>query len=632
MTFLYPLGFLALIAIPVLIFIYIIKNRYTEQTIASTYLWTLSEKFLRRRVPINMITGILSLILQCLIVFLIAVILTQPIISIPNAANEYCFILDGSGSMNIAQGDSTRFEEAKKEIAEIIDDSMNGSTYTLIYAGDSTGTIYENYGDKARAMEVLNDLEISYTSSNLSNALGVAQRYFNEHPSVLTYVVTDRTYAETKNVTVINVASATENYGIADVTYKFESEQLKITGLVTSYGSDAELTLNIYFDGSDELYDTKKISVKSGVDTEFEYFCDKTSFSNFKVVIAETDSLALDNEVVVYNVKQESMSPTLVVYGKTVNQNTDEEKYVEPFLLKAALTAAGNRQLTFTTDVGYNAMSDEQKAGYGLYIFNNCVPNEMPREGVVWFINPTASVPGSRFSHKGSVTAAAPAVYSTNSSSSIQSMLAGISQKEFNLHKYVKLGTSGKFTTYISCEGNPLLMAGLNDYGNREVVFAFDLNASALFTMTADCTTILSRFLSYSFPEVVESTSFYCGDTLQINKISGCQSIRVDTPLGKSEYPDTSTAISEYALSEVGVYTIHLTMKDNSERDLYVYSSLPVAERSLSVTEMRFNINGQPGEGSLPGIIDDLLIIFIILAVIAVADYGVYCYEQYQLR
>ena len=41
MSFSNPLGLLGLLAIPVLILIYIIKSKYTEQTIPSTYLWTL---------------------------------------------------------------------------------------------------------------------------------------------------------------------------------------------------------------------------------------------------------------------------------------------------------------------------------------------------------------------------------------------------------------------------------------------------------------------------------------------------------------------------------------------------------------------------------------------------------------
>ena len=64
MSFLYPLGLLGLIGIPILIIIYILKNKYTEQTISSTYLWRLSEKFLKKKKPISKISGIISLILQ----------------------------------------------------------------------------------------------------------------------------------------------------------------------------------------------------------------------------------------------------------------------------------------------------------------------------------------------------------------------------------------------------------------------------------------------------------------------------------------------------------------------------------------------------------------------------------------
>ena len=68
MTFLYPIGLIGLIGIPILIIVYLIKNRYTEQTIASTYLWRLSERFIKRRNPFSRLTGIISLILQLLLI------------------------------------------------------------------------------------------------------------------------------------------------------------------------------------------------------------------------------------------------------------------------------------------------------------------------------------------------------------------------------------------------------------------------------------------------------------------------------------------------------------------------------------------------------------------------------------
>ena len=149
MSFEYPLGLLGLIGVPIIIIIYIIKNKHTEQIIPSTYLWQLSEKFLKKKKPISLISGIISLILQLIAIISISLLIAHPIITIPNSAKEYCFILDASGSMNMLSSESiSRIELGKKEIADIIESSTNGSKYTLVYAGNNTRVIYEKLGDK----------------------------------------------------------------------------------------------------------------------------------------------------------------------------------------------------------------------------------------------------------------------------------------------------------------------------------------------------------------------------------------------------------------------------------------------------------------------------------------------------
>ena len=111
MTLTYPLGLLGLIAIPIIIVIYIIRSKYTEQTVPSTYIWHLSDKFLKRRNPLSAITGLISLILQILIVTAISLAIARPVFTLPGAAKDYCFVLDASGSMNMAEGRESRFEK-----------------------------------------------------------------------------------------------------------------------------------------------------------------------------------------------------------------------------------------------------------------------------------------------------------------------------------------------------------------------------------------------------------------------------------------------------------------------------------------------------------------------------------------
>ena len=64
MSFTYPLGLLVLIGIPIVILIYILRSKYNEQTVTSTFIWKLSERFLKKRNPLSGLTGLISLLLQ----------------------------------------------------------------------------------------------------------------------------------------------------------------------------------------------------------------------------------------------------------------------------------------------------------------------------------------------------------------------------------------------------------------------------------------------------------------------------------------------------------------------------------------------------------------------------------------
>ncbi len=625
MSLAYPLGFLALIAIPVLILIYIIKNRYTEQTVSSTYLWNLSERFIKRRIPINRITGIINLILQILAVIAIAIILSRPFLIMKGGAQTYCFILDGSGSMNaLCTDDKSRFEKGKDEILKIIDDSVKGSQYTLIYAGTSTETIFENYADKDNAMEVVRDLTAAYSATPLTAALSAAQKYFTSNPSAKTYLITDKNFETTNNINLVNVSDGGENYAVSGVEATLSDGKLNVSGNVSSYESDAELTLELYFAGEGgEFVKDGDITVTAAklAQTAFSFKSERSDYTALKVRVAQQDALPLDNEQTLFNAKFENISKIMLVSDT-------------PFFMHAALSALGipDDRLDIVESEKY-----AEQSGYGLYIYENFVPEELPREGATWFINPPESVKGTNFSTGDWYFPVDRAEFSQSSATTTRNLLKGIIRNEsedFKPRQYMKCGLSsgGKFNTLLSCDGSPIIFAGTNIYGNRETVFAFDVKDFALFTLGANFSVMSSNILTYSFPPVVDNTSYICGDVIQINRIPNSTSISIVTPSGKNVYPDVSSSAAEYELEEVGVYKITLAMKDNSEMSVNVYSSLPEAERVLTVTEKEFIIQGTPAASNLDGIIDDLLILFIVLAVLAVADYGVYCYEQYQLR
>ena len=459
MNLLYPLGLLGLIGIPILIIIYIIKNKYTEQVISSTYIWTLSEKFLKKRNPINKIVGIISLILQILAVLFISVAVAHPVFVVPNAANEYLFVLDGSGSMNITNGRKTRLDIAKDEISSVINSSLGGSSYTLVYVGDTTS---EN---RELALKVLGDITPAFLDTGYADALGEAQNYFDEKSnSVKTYLVTDKSVQTHHNVTVIDVSSREENYALCGVSYSFVSEnnvrKLQVTGSALSYESNATLNVGLYIDGAAQAAASCEIDAVKLEKGEFTLTAECSSFDNIRVAITNKDALDVDNEVIIYSPGGENVYKALIVSGGN------------PFYVHAALDALPNVEVEAIEADSYGAGI----TGYDLYVFDAVSDMTLPRDGAVWLFNPGSGLSGCGFTVQGTteLMEGSTVKYSTLEDSAVTVMKEDLKFDDIYVKEYVKCWFNRKFSTLMTHDDNPLVFAGTNEYGNREIVTAFD--------------------------------------------------------------------------------------------------------------------------------------------------------------
>ncbi len=625
MKLLYPLGLLGLIAIPVLIIIYILKNKHTEQVVSSTYLWRLSERFLKKRNPISKLTGIISLILQILAVAFISFAVSQPVFTLPNAADDYVFILDASGSMRFEKEGKTRFAWGKEEIEKLISSSANGSSYTLINAGETVGVLFEKVEDKKQALTLLEEAELSATTPNFANARGIAQEYFTENGGAKIYLITDKSYESAQNVEVITLSSQEENYAVSDLKYEIKTDKLVVTGKAYSYESDeenVEVRLEVFGRENNIAPQTKTVSVKKLEGKEFSFDVEGTTFQSLKVTITNEDGLPIDNESMLYNNETSNTENSILIVSD------------DPAFLKFALTPFYGEDAVQTIDTRtYNGSYE----GYQLYIFENYAPDLLPKDGAVWFVNPNDTVDGAGFSVLDEVNfvSFANLRYNTSTSTRIQNLLKDTKGaawgKEISIGQYVLCGMERNFHNllYYGSE-TPVLFAGTNEYENREVVFAFDLHKSNI-TLHYDFAVLMRNLLAYTFPEIISESAYECGSNVAINVLANCDSLRIDTPEGGIDYLDVGSDMVEYEMTEVGTYTI-TQMVAGKATTVYAYGNLPMAERAATVKEESFVIEGTPTGEHRDGKYDDLLFLFIIIAAIVLADWGVYCYEQYKLR
>ena len=615
MRFLHPLGLLGLIGVPILILIYILRSKYNEQTVASTYLWKLSEKFFKRRNPFSGITGIISLILQILMVIILSLAIARPIFTVSESASEYCFVLDASGSMNTKSGLKTNFEKGKDYIEDKIRRAKLGSSYTLVCVSDDGNVVYERITDKKLAITMLNELSCTDGSSNDADGLDIAQQYFNENTSTLLYFVTDKYYDGGENVEIVNVSSQNiTNYAVGDVSSEHIDGTLHVSGQVISYTSDAKLKVELYVNGSDKAQDTVTVSVKKGEYSKVELSHRVESYDSFRLVIANRDDLLQDNEVTSYNLKNEE-SYSILIVSET------------PFFLEASLDALTDSVIDTVSPDEYTGQS-----GYGLYIFHSFTPDSLP-DAAVWLINSTKNVKNSGFGVRGVYETETPVelVKSTSTSSKARSLLNGVIGKEIYISEYVKYSKMyTQFTTLFSYNSTPLIFAGVNGLGNREVVFGFDLHKSDI-AISYDFVPLISNLLKYSCPDILDRSVFTCGEEAEINITANMNSIKTISPDGEENYVDMSTDIGKIALDKVGTYTIKVDVS-GAEKEYKIYSASPEGEGDPTLEGVNFSVAGVRTYEKTDGEYDPLTLFFILLAIVFSADWVVYCYEKYQLR
>jgi len=614
MTLTYPLGLLCLIGIPIVIIIYILRSKYNEQTVSSTFLWRLSEKFLKRRNPLSGLTGLISLILQILTIAVISFAIARPVFVLPGAANDYCFVLDASGSMNMESGKSTRFELAKDEIIDVIKDSKRGSSYTLITVASDSVLAFDGVTDKDSAIDIIGDLSAENTALDNATLLSTAQERFDKNPSSLVYVVSDKRFSAHENVELIEVGDTdVENSAVFTPTYSHAGGKLSVSADVVSYTGDKTLKVRLLVDGKEAA--EREVYVKAGERTpvSFEYVCSR--FESFEVRLDGEDGYPADDRAITYNVKGDKTYSNLIVSETG-------------FFLRAVIDALLDSEVTLISPKQYGSVTEQ----YGLYIFDSYEPEVLP-DGAVWLINADESIADSGFGIRGKVDlgAATAIEKSKSTSTTVRRLLNSVDGSGIHITNYVKYsGMYLNFATLFTYDSNPLIFAGANGLGNRQVVIGFDLHESD-FALSTDFIMLVRNLLEYSFPEVVDETNYVVGEDAIVNVVSGAENLKAIAPSGKELYVESDGATAAISLTEIGTYTIKLTLS-GAESSYKIYSGADPEESAPYSEGGELSLSGEREHKSIDGSFDATTLLFICLALLFIADWGVYCYEKYQLR
>lgn len=659
MSFQYPYALFALLAIPVLIIIYILRNRYKEETAPSTYIWEISEKFLKKKNPLRKIEHLITLIVQILAIFFMAFTLAKPTITLKGQADNIVFVLDASASMNMYnaktnsglsnENKKTRFVEAKEKIMETVNDAAKGSKFTLILADEEPGYVCKDISDSTQFEIYLNTATASEISCDLVKPLEMAQQLLSSGVDNKCIVASDKSFTNVidnkqDNLEFIDVSDDTSiNYAVNEFTYDIFGNQIQFSGSLINYNDKNPREVKIRFFVDDVNYgwtnvnnyvedDTGKSVITETALPFVVTVTEKESgqlnkVKSVKVQIEdEDDALALDN---VYFANDNTTSKTTNVLIVSTSS----------FYLEAVMKSMKTINVNYKTVSSYSGQT-----GYDLYIFDCYNPNDsytLPSDGSVMFFGSHTVVDKSGFlpqinAYK-SIADGGVIKYANNDDDLLYKELTKAStMKEIDFNSFVPYTITGDFTTIMNYEDDngiiyPMAFAGKNQNNQREVVFSFNLSNSS-FPITYDFVNIMRNCLNYANPTTISSFEYHCGDEVTLSVSDDTTKIEIEDLNGNVEIVDIDDAEQyvNYTFSKTGNYIVRTIYDNETKREAKVFVALPKAESYVVIpddTEINLVNNDNTIKGD--GLFDNIIPYVIVASVLFGLDWILYAHEQY---
>ncbi len=575
MSLLLPLGLLGLLSILILFLIYILKPNYQQKIISSTFVWKLSLKYRKKRIPISRLRNILIIICQCLILTGLALVLTKPVIEGKKMdAREEVLIIDASGSMLVEMDGATRFERAVEQVetraSEIFE---SGGVVSVIVADSSPYFIAQraNSEDSVAVFEKLAELTdedtlaCSYSSADMERSVEMAQNVVVENPKSQVYFYTATTYIDTNNIKLVPIADENEwNVAVLDCVAEYgDDNYYQISVDIGCYNRSEAVTVYCEVYGPNEDYSTPVVLESEALffsaaeeEQTFIFTSEMQSdqlgeklfaFDYLRIYVESADNFSEDNTYYVYGGIKEEIK---VQYASTFRNN----------FFRSAMYAIRSG-LNNVWDIDFEEVDVDPRAekpeyaleDYDFYIFEHFLPEKLPEDGIVLLVDPEGLAPkngGFRIESRAVNWAGMGMDLAYHLTSGEPHPLTnGMNPEAISITEYNKIISHDGYEELMYFQDDPVLLAKNTD-DMKVAILALDLNFSEL-ALTPDFPIFLYNMFQYFMPATLTDFAYEVGETVTLNARGHELAVKggdIDTTL--TEFPST------IVVNKPGTYTL----------------------------------------------------------------------------
>lgn len=322
MSFLNPLGFIAMIAVPFLIMLYFLKLKRPQQEVASTLLWQKVVEDMRVNSPFQRLKKSLLLLLQLLLLLALIFALTRPYLKgLGGTSSSLIVLVDTSASMNTVEpGGKSRLQLALDRLQGIVDGLEGGQEVMIIAFNNEARQVGTFTSNKRRLREAIGSITPTSRPTDIGPALTLADSLSMSRINPEVLILSDGSFPDPAIEVVTPtrfdlVGSDQPNLAITSLDIRRSirrPEDVELFVAVQNYATEPlSATMSISLDG--QLLDAKPVTIDGGKARTTVYDATLAQGGEFSVSFDVQDALADDNTA--YQVVEPPQTRTILIVG-----------------------------------------------------------------------------------------------------------------------------------------------------------------------------------------------------------------------------------------------------------------------------------------------------------------------------
>jgi hypothetical protein len=542
MSFLSPLALFLTILLPIIIAMYLLKLRRTEQVISSTYLWRRIIRDIEANAPWQRLRRNLLLLLQLLFLLVIIISLARPFTWTEGTIGDAnILIFDTSASMAATDVNPNRLQVAKEQARLLISNLPPDSRCTIIDAGSKPSVLISSSQDKHRLYRAIDNINIQSGDSDMTSALELASAIAARIPDTEIVIYSDGNVDLPTRLAINGLVRYQpigingDNQAISLVNLRPDEEGVTaFIQVINQSMSPVQSRLKILADG--QLVDAHDLDIpaKGQVSIISEGLPIDTEV--FETKFADPDMLILDDTAWAVQRTPDIQNVSLISHGNR--------------FLETALGLLSNLEIQTIRPEDYSI--EPQNNVPNLTIFDSYIPTDTLPTGNLLFIGPISNT--SYFSITGTLENPKPLP-----ASDTDPILKYVDLNEVSIldAASLELPDWARPVLIDDISGNPLLFVGQID-GRRIAVFAFDLRNSDLPLQVA-YPILVANLMDWLLPGNIGDipTQVSPGEAVTFTPQLGVTKLIVTSPDGLDTVLEIQNGQAIYAdTNQVGVYQV----------------------------------------------------------------------------